>query len=320
MWLFEYLQLAHQFLGKGRSESEFVPQFFTDVMTAEAPVEDNPFLNITPDYVNRIFAGTSNIDGNKVTALQPHLSGERFQALIDSVFTSNDAHMHMIDEFEKAGEDINDTKIGFALSDLLSRILLGVSAGTDNPKPPKKRRRQAGGKVTIKGTASKDISVVDGFLNVGSESVELPKGITVTPEIADHELTYTSQLCLAFTDQFGRTITCDNVLDDEDCGQYFIDQRQHYYNADAIRAMLEHFPDGTDEFGLVKDETFTGIQSTWMLAAQQNGYGKLLATLQQAGQIALKKSKVSELFGQSEVTGVCHILVNDDRIWWVKQP
>ena len=67
MWLFEYLQLAHQFLGKGRSESEFVPQFFTDVMTAEAPVEDNPFLNITPDYVNRIFACTSNIDGNKVT-------------------------------------------------------------------------------------------------------------------------------------------------------------------------------------------------------------------------------------------------------------
>ena len=57
-----------------------------------------------------------------------------------------------------------------------------------------------------------------------------------------------------------------------------------------------------------------------MLAAQQNGYGKLLATLQQAGQIALKKSKVSELFGQSEVAGVCHILVNDDRIWWVKQP
>ena len=180
MSLFECQQLSHQLLGRGRSESELVPQFFSNTMTVGAPVNDNPCLKITPGYVNHIFADTNDVDGNKFTVLRPQFSAEIFHSLSDSVFIGPDAPINTTDVFEVADEDISDSKVGFARSDSLSRTLQCVSVGIFSPKPPKKRRRHSVCKVTIEGTSSKDISVVDVYLNVGSESVELPKGLAIS--------------------------------------------------------------------------------------------------------------------------------------------
>lgn len=319
MWLYQYLQALYPYFGAGNSESAFVPQFFTDVMEETAPTEANPFLDLTPDYVQRIYNGEKNLLPQKATLIKPNLSDNRFQALVDRYVNTPESQLDLITDFEEAGIVFKGSKLGHDLRDLLSKIISGVSRGTDNPSPRKAPRKRKAVTSTFASTVPEDIFIKDHRLYVGADSVELPKDVVLDPNIADHEFVYVEQLCAAFSEHFEKQITSSTVSSDPDCGDEFIEYRQDYYRADALRVMLEYFPDGTDEFGIIKDQTFRGVSSTWRNPVHINGYARLLAVLEQAGRLNLTKSKAAStpgLFGQEEMVGVCHILANDKRLWW----
>lgn len=321
--LCEFLQALYPYLGEGRTEAEFVPHFFTEVMEDDPSGNSNPFLNLTPDYINRVYKGDKNLDRSKATSIKPALRPLRFQALVDRVLPDGTTQAELADLLDDMGADTSGPKLGFDLHAELSKIITNVANGSDakGASAHTANKRATGRRATISATPAQDIYVADGVLHVGGKSVELPSGTTVSPNIETYELGYITQLCMAFSQQFGRPVTFATVQDDNDCGEEFREHRAHYYNADAIRVMLEKFPDGLDEFGVIKDETLTGVQAAWRLAASGNGYARLQSTLQQAGQLELGKSKIAQtagVMGQSERAGVCHILVGEERLWWVK--
>ena len=321
MWLFEYLQLVYPYFAQGRSETEFVPGFFTEVMDENVDPELNPFYDYTPDFLKRVYEGTKRVESSKFTLVLPKLSQLRMRKLVDRILNS-DAQFEIIDDFKNAGFEFNSTHLGDDLCALLKAIVKNAAKDRDNPSPAKSKRKAQ--KPTTHGfaaTAPSDIFVKDGRLYVGADSVELPKGVNITANIAGDEARYVEQLCGAYSEEYGRAITPDNVRQDTDCGEQFAEQRINFYSADALRVTLEHFPEGDDEFTTVKDETYTGVSPVWRDPTHRNGYVKLLKTLQQAAALELRKSKAAHttgLFGQSEMAGVCHMLVNDQRLWWVK--
>lgn len=321
MWLYQYLNLVYPYFGQGQSESEFVPQFFTDVMVEDASVDSNPFLNYTPDFIGRIYNGTRRLDSSKFTLITPKLSLKRMRTLVDKTLIA-DAQVEIVEDFEAEGIIFEDKDLGSDLDRLLRQIVKAGAKNLDNPTPQaSKAKRPVSRTHGFAATPSDQIYVKDGKLFVGADSVELPKDVSVSEDIELVENRYVDQLCLAFSQEYGRTIDRDSVRQDIDCGQQFAEQRINFYCADALRVMLEKFPDGTDEFSLVKDETYTGINPVWCQPSHRNGYEKFLKTMQQAAALQLRKSKAAHttgLFGQSEMAGVCHMLVNDERIWWVK--
>lgn len=321
MWLYQYLNLVYPYFGQGQSEAEFVPQFFTDVMVEGASVTSNPFLNYTPDFIGRIYNGSKRLDRSKFTLILPKLSLQRMRALVEKTLTP-DAQIEIVEDFESEGIIFKDKDLASDLDNLLRKI---IKAGTKKlgnlPEKKSKSKRPVSKTHGFAATPSDQIYVKDGKLFVGADSVELPKDVSVSEDVELVENRYVDQLCLAFSQEYGRTIDRDSVRQDFDCGQQFAEQRINFYSADALRAMLEKFPDGTDEFSLVKDETYTGINPVWCQSSHRNGYEKFLKTMQQAATLQLRKSKAAHttgLFGQSEMAGVCHMLVNDERIWWVK--
>lgn len=100
--------------------------------------------------------------------------------------------------------------------------------------------------------------------------------------------------------------------------RHFSSQRKAYYKAEyASHIARETFADGEQQFQVLKDDAFEGIETTYYDEDYENGYDRLKAVLEKITNTTLSKSalvNVIGLIGNLEKKGICHILVNDDVI------
>lgn len=107
MWLYQYMNLVYPYFEQDKSEADFVPQFFTDVMKKDISAAPNPFLNCTPDFIRRIYNDSKRLDRSKLMLITPKLSLRRMQTLVTKTLTP-DGQIEIIEDFETETKNLDN--------------------------------------------------------------------------------------------------------------------------------------------------------------------------------------------------------------------
>ncbi len=139
------------------------------------------------------------------------------------------------------------------------------------------------------------------------------------------EMTYVKQLLKAYAD--AEHIPCMEMEDLQSYPVYqrnFEKQRRDFYSADTIRESSKEILKikEKDGFDIVKQEVLDTVTPVWELSFSEglNGYQRLLRVLNSAGNAQLSsntKRRLLDWIAAAEKQGICHILVGEDRLWWV---
>lgn len=161
------------------------------------------------------------------------------------------------------------------------------------------------------------------FDNMVFSYMKKPSIITPPKEIKPDELGYVEELYRVYSEKTGKECTCEQDLDKfKDLKKNFNSQRKNYYSAETIRRELrDTIPyNEEDDFEILKDEIFDGIidvrDEDYSLA-----YERLKAVMKHVTKVQTSPNLNAKLLGwvgPAEKKGVCHMLVNDNRIKWME--
>lgn len=146
----------------------------------------------------------------------------------------------------------------------------------------------------------------------------LPKP-SIPFDIAPQEMPYVDALMKIYGETEGtHPISPSDIDAHPKCKKHFKRQRSDYYAAETLRRGLRDAyeePDD-DQFRALEDEIYDGVIDTYE-DEYDSGMDRLRHTLMQSVQISAAKcfaSRDTSWIGNSEKKGMCHILVNDERI------
>lgn len=165
------------------------------------------------------------------------------------------------------------------------------------------------------------IHTVYGSIRFGGESVHI--GEVLAPEdcFEKDEMKYITALLEAYSDELGVHIdTVEALKAYSKFFAHFGRQRKDYYSAETIRRFVRDTLTDGKQFDVLKTEIYDGIIDVHE-KDYENGYKRLVADLAQAVQVNTSKSLLDSKLncvGNSVRKGVCHMLVNDDKIRWVE--
>ena len=152
-----------------------------------------------------------------------------------------------------------------------------------------------------------------------SEEITLPIQLVPQSLINHEEMPYINALCEVYAQKLNQLIT-PNDLDSlpKNLLHHFSEQRRAFYSAESVqRSVREVFADGDQQFNALKDDAWEGISPTYYDDDIPNGYERLKKVLEKITNTTLSKSTLTAIIGMIgnlEKKGICHILVNDDRI------
>ncbi len=202
----------------------------------------------------------------------------------------------------------NDGKIGEFLACVFQRALLG-----NNKVAPSRRKKSA---------SDKKSESVDEFNTIVKAHYKKPK--TVVPEeIRPEELTYVSELYRAYASTSHQNIGDVDDLKAVGYKDHFEHQRKNYYMAETIHHEIRDSirPNEEDCFDILKDEIEEGIHET-VGKKHSNPVEKIDAVMERAAIVPVSNNIDSITYnwiGPGEKKGVCHMLVNEERLKWVDE-
>jgi len=157
------------------------------------------------------------------------------------------------------------------------------------------------------------------IIYLGSDEIVLPVQLVPQDALHTHELPYLNALCEVYAEKISQEVTPDSISSlPSTYRRHFAEQRKAYYSAESVhRSVREVFADGEQQFGALKDDAFDGIEPTYYDDSFETGYDRLRAVLEKITNTTLSKSalvNIVGLIGNLEKKGICHMLVNDERI------
>lgn len=165
---------------------------------------------------------------------------------------------------------------------------------------------------------------IEEFENLMKQRYKKPDPMTPPAELADHELTYATELLAAYADAAKVSEMVREDLSAPGNARYSRDfdrQRKYYYMAETIREASKDMLKLKESecFDKAKGEVFDYIIQTCD-RPYDDGYKRLCAVIERAGGTGFSKAIDDMLLnwmGPGEKQGVCHMLVNDKKIRWV---
>lgn len=157
-------------------------------------------------------------------------------------------------------------------------------------------------------------------------SIPAPKLIEPPEVPLPEEQPYISELHAAYGDKEGITGFGEmhlNLCGDGEYAEDLKERRIDYFAAESVRRGVRELYSGeyVNQFDILKDETFAGVINT-ARRTFQNGYERMLGVMEQAVRIQVKKYILSpspNWISNRIRMGVCHFLVNDNKLRWVKK-
>lgn len=145
-----------------------------------------------------------------------------------------------------------------------------------------------------------------------------PKRAEITT-IAEEEksLPYVTQLLMAYSDFKGKALeTIDSLSTDKKLMEHFQRQRLDYHTAQALkRFSRDEFID-EDPYEEAKYEIYSGVVDL-SLEEFSNGLQRANAVIGEARKISLDGNELGKI-NPSDKSGICHELVNDEKLKWVE--
>lgn len=220
------------------------------------------------------------------------------------------------------GIEINSgNDIPIAIATILRAVL---KANIDNEdllaSPP------ASGQKTFPGVKyfhASTVRMVEGRLELGTSSIPIPPAVKI-PDLPLEEEKYIERAMEAYAEYTGSDVLSYERRNELPplLRQHLIRQRANYWSAvGRERVLREIVADGGDEhFESLKDDLDDAVYNVWMNPDHQDGYRRMLSTLQQAAEHELNGSalaRIEGLFSAKEKQGIAQILVNEERIMWI---
>lgn len=344
----DFVQLLHPIIGGSSSQGAFVKTLFDVIVTEEGQsAVDEPSDVTYRSYFNGQ-TGISRI----AKKINPYIETENFVTYVHEF--SDETVANLCDTFRGYLPEIDNFNAGRQLADLFISILKAAAGTkrkspvpVENDTEPLSGHDQLKEKVLASGKVLADIwgGVVDGLIQatkkedelpltpitptrydstsriiyLGTDEIVLPVQLVPQSALETHELPYINALCEVYAEKISQEITPDliNTLPPM-YRRHFAEQRKAYYSAESVhRSVREVFADGKQQFGALKDDAYDGIEPTYFDDNYATGYDRLRAVLEKITSTTLTKSALVNIIGlisNLEKKGICHMLVNDERI------
>lgn len=156
------------------------------------------------------------------------------------------------------------------------------------------------------------------------KSLPRPANVPVPKEATQNEETYIDELFLAYGDAEGIDVFSRNdLISFPDYEEDLNGRRIDFYAAESIRRGVLELGSGslTDQFDVLKSETLVGVTDT-AKRTHPNGYERMLAVMEQAVTTPMTNYVLSASpywIGGKIKKGVCHHLVNDGKLAWIRR-
>lgn len=161
------------------------------------------------------------------------------------------------------------------------------------------------------------------FKELIKKSHKKPSKINPPDEIEDHELGYVQELYKVYHEVTGEDYVRPADLDSQPkLKRNFNRQRKDYYSAETIRRELRDTicQDEAEGFDLLKDEMYDGVITT-RDKEYDSSFQRLTAVMEHATEVPISfnlQDRLLDWVGPGEKKGVCHMLVNDERLTWME--
>lgn len=143
--------------------------------------------------------------------------------------------------------------------------------------------------------------------------------VTVPGAFVGDEKRYVDQLVAAYRERHpGDNLDRDNVAGHPARGTHFKRQRQAFFRAESLRVYArESTPEGT--FEAFQNDVHAGVVEL-AESDHPDGFARAQAVLHSSASIDLNSHRLIERADQDDRKGICHQLVNDERLTWVEEP
>ena len=164
------------------------------------------------------------------------------------------------------------------------------------------------------------VRYADGFIYLpGGEVIKLSAALKPHKDINEAKLPYINALCEVYSEQLDKDVSPGATGDLPDkLRRHLETQRQAYFEAKSIQhSVRDAFVDGERQFDALKDDAFDGIEMVYFDEEYETGYARLKDVLKKITDTELTKSNLVNIKGlitNQSRKGVCHILVDDERI------
>ncbi len=340
----EFAQLLRPIIGGSSNTGAFVKTLFDAMITDDGR---DALDEIADSSYRAYYNGNSGI--SKIAQkISPYIETENFVTYIDPF--SDETTESICDSFRPYLPEINSFNAGKLLANLFRDIIKEAAsekrkstqqgAETKTEKTPHdilndkilasgQALADAWGNAIVHLTddSSKPLTPITPtrydsnhhIIYLGATGIKLPVQLVPEDAIAPQELPYVYALCEVYAEKITQAVTPDTVDSlSPALRRHFAEQRKSYYSAESVqRSVREVFADGEQQFDILKDDAYEGIEPTYYDDSHITGYDRLKAVLDKITSTTLSKSSLMNvvgLIGNLEKKGICHLLVNDERI------
>ncbi len=138
-------------------------------------------------------------------------------------------------------------------------------------------------------------------------------------EISLHEVVYTSELFRAYGDYLKKPINClEQLNSSHQIVEHFKRQREYFYKAESLKNYAQESLPSDDIFDDLQECVYDAVIDI-VEDNYKDGYKRVKETLKEVVRIELSSNILNQVTRPADRKGICHQLINDKRIKWVKQ-
>lgn len=302
----EYAQGLYPYCSAGIEEAPFFTELIGNFIQ-DAAMDACQALKKQPDTRYRYIKGTRKITPKDAKYIYEHRDIKKFSNWISNQMDDSDSYDAVTAWLTSKG--ITNQYTDDACAELLEQVILDIVKGT--------------------ATASSSLDTANDLKLIEEikqkvKSLPRPVDVPVPEEATSDERIYIEELYHAYGDAEDiETFSADNLSSYPDYAEDVDERRVDFYAAVTIqRGVLELGNGGlSDQFEVLKKETLDGVKDT-AKRRQSNGYERMLAVMEQAVMLPVTNYILSEspywISGKIK-KGVCHHLVNDNKLKWVRK-
>lgn len=302
----EYALGLSPYISYGKSEHDYFTELVGNFVQ-DAAMDSCKLLKRQADTKYRYITGKRLIQSKDAQYLYDYRDKSKFADWISERMDESDSYDNVVVWLED--QNISGGDPCDACAYLLESILLDIINGT-----PTTRASQ---ELEI------DLQLIDD-IQKKIKSLPRPTVVPVPKTATKDEQIYIDELCQAYGEAEGmNTFSLDDLASFPDYSDDFEDRRIDFYAAETIRRGVLELKAGSliGQFDVLKDETYDGVKDT-ARQTHPNGYERMLAVMTQAVNAPVTNYILSSspywISGKIK-KGVCHHLVNDGKLKWVRR-
>ena len=286
-----------------KSDSDRLQCFLNAFSVGES--DANPIYSKSPETLRKYYSGADNFSKEIAKFYLGRLSSDKFYEFSQDL--EDEAASNLIKDFAEHGIEIDQYNFVDGLTEVLRNILTDIAY----PK--------------VRGRVQSATFIEHGRIKIGKEVINIPETL-VSDTIQPDEYKYVEALIEVYSIDSKIPVETISLETLNKLSPIYADhfklQREFFFKAEAAFHLLrDNFSNGLEEFEELKNETLKGVSST-LFDTYDSPFKKVNATLRHVTMLTYGKSYLGRnnngFVGTDEKQGIIHMLVNDDKIVWVK--